>query len=555
MFAEPKDQRPSDEVPWMFDDGRIVLDLDNDPIKDYSNIPLTLSSEVEGALMEAIRRLDHRITQFDLWARLSVHPCPVVIRQRLTHHRPKYCKGGEILTPEALNKRMCKFRLENAVTAWVTRGGSPALRQFLWDLMSPTGRAANSTRELRKLSKEDRKQARKGNAGKHASNAGGWIRDQNATMREVSTEAHQEEEGAMIPAVSGSNENKGPQRVSVSNNNGDEEIQSSFYAPDSGGQPHPRKRRKVHEPTLSAMNAPQTRYVGSTYDDASIDRMLRPRSGIHDQGRPFYPSDGVYDILPTQAAVGAFNVCPPSHLVPNGWDRPAGFGSDTQRTDTLAGSWYNRQQAVQAPQREMTHPPIGVGHGSNDSGVQANLWDNGQHILPMAQYQSVYQPIGIEGTLDSHFGGNFAQRTSFEEDVEESFRSTGMRSLANGTFPMQDYPRGEIDYRDIRPRDEEDSRDIHDALAMTKSNFRLRTGNECPPTDTDQSYSDQLRQILHSFETSWPTLGGSFPMPDLIRCQAPWRDGFANWDRPTGGDLEFVEGCFQAWRALHGRPQ
>ena len=73
MFVLPINDRPSNDVLWLFDEGRVVLDLDNDPIKDYKDIPLTLSSVVEGALMEAISRLDNRIQIYDFWARLLVH--------------------------------------------------------------------------------------------------------------------------------------------------------------------------------------------------------------------------------------------------------------------------------------------------------------------------------------------------------------------------------------------------------------------------------------------------------------------------------------------------
>ena len=56
----------------MYDDGRVVLSTDNHPVKDYRDIPLTVSSEVEGGLTEAIRHVDPRITWGDIWARLSV---------------------------------------------------------------------------------------------------------------------------------------------------------------------------------------------------------------------------------------------------------------------------------------------------------------------------------------------------------------------------------------------------------------------------------------------------------------------------------------------------
>ena len=69
----PDPEYPTYKVEWMFHEGRVVLSLDNHPIKDYKDIPLTVSSRVEGALMEAIRRLDPRIIIPDFWARLLVH--------------------------------------------------------------------------------------------------------------------------------------------------------------------------------------------------------------------------------------------------------------------------------------------------------------------------------------------------------------------------------------------------------------------------------------------------------------------------------------------------
>ena len=64
---------PTYKVSWLYNDGLVVLDVDNHPIKDYKDIPLTLSSRVEGALVEAIRRLDPRITIPDIAARLSAY--------------------------------------------------------------------------------------------------------------------------------------------------------------------------------------------------------------------------------------------------------------------------------------------------------------------------------------------------------------------------------------------------------------------------------------------------------------------------------------------------
>lgn len=77
MFAKLGYETPTHEVPWMFHEGRVVIDLNNHPLNAYPDIPLTLSSKVEGSLMETIWRIDNRITEIDMWARLSVYPTPI----------------------------------------------------------------------------------------------------------------------------------------------------------------------------------------------------------------------------------------------------------------------------------------------------------------------------------------------------------------------------------------------------------------------------------------------------------------------------------------------
>ena len=54
----------------MMFDKKVVLDHDNHPVRDFEDIPATLSSEAEGWLLEAISRIDRRITKVDLRARM-----------------------------------------------------------------------------------------------------------------------------------------------------------------------------------------------------------------------------------------------------------------------------------------------------------------------------------------------------------------------------------------------------------------------------------------------------------------------------------------------------
>ena len=74
MFAMLGYRTPTYEVQWLYDEDRVVLDLDDRAILNYRDIPLTCSSQIEGGLMEAIRRLDTRITDYDFLSRLLVPP-------------------------------------------------------------------------------------------------------------------------------------------------------------------------------------------------------------------------------------------------------------------------------------------------------------------------------------------------------------------------------------------------------------------------------------------------------------------------------------------------
>ena len=519
IFTAPKNDRPPNDVSWLFDEGRVVLDLDNDPIKDYKDIPLTLSSEVEGALMEAISRLDDEIHIYDFWARLSVHPFRATIQHLLTRNRPKYCKNGGILTPGALSRRMGRFRMENAVTALDTRKGSANLRQFLWDRMSPAAQAANSTRELSKLSKEEQAQARKPNAGKHAANAGGWAKGNNQAEAMVSAQTSTEEEGATIPAVLKSRKRRRTQRTPESNTNGNEERHSSFNAPEEGGQSHPNKRRKVPDPTPSAFHTRQNPPPEAVYEDTLLQPFSYSQTALHGHGRPLSSSTIVDSFWPTEVASGASRDLSQSHPFPDGPNPFAGVHMVRQYEDGGASSWHN-----------------------------------GQSMLPTVQHQNTHRSIGVEGSLDNPSGGIHAHYRSFEEDVEEYFLGTSLQNLAHQTHPMENQPSGEVDYRTIRPQGEEDRSEIQAALVLTKCNYSLRTGNDCPPTETNQSYSYQLKQVLDNFAMWWALVGPSFPTPDLVTCHAPWRNGFADWGNPTGGDQRLVDEGFSEWIEAHVEP-
>ena len=168
---------PMSKVPWLYEDGCIVLDLADRPLKAYESIPLTISSIVEGELMEAIIRYDNRIAVGDFWARLSVLIGLAPFWGILITRRPGICGNGPIFKSHTLTERRGRFRLADGVMSWgPPRLGGESIKSHLESKISPAMKAANQTKGLRKFTKAEQNEAKKPNAGKHQQKAAGWAR-------------------------------------------------------------------------------------------------------------------------------------------------------------------------------------------------------------------------------------------------------------------------------------------------------------------------------------------------------------------------------------------
>ena len=98
----------------------------------FESIPLTLSSNVEGGLMEAIIRYDDRIQMEDLWARMSVLLFLASLWRILINRRPGICGHGGIDLPHTLTQRRSRFRERNYLTCWgADRKGSDNLQKYI----------------------------------------------------------------------------------------------------------------------------------------------------------------------------------------------------------------------------------------------------------------------------------------------------------------------------------------------------------------------------------------------------------------------------------------
>ena len=133
--------KPDYNPGYLMDEGRIVLDLDNHPVKDWRELPLCLSSHLDGSNIETVRRINQNLTMMDIRARM-----------------PKFVLTGptkNTVTPlfkiSALGNRANDFHERNACPSWVVRGASHRFRNFIWSLMSREQRDANTTEGLSML--------------------------------------------------------------------------------------------------------------------------------------------------------------------------------------------------------------------------------------------------------------------------------------------------------------------------------------------------------------------------------------------------------------------
>lgn len=147
-----------------YHEGRIVLDPDNHAILKYEIIPATLSSELSGRDMEAMRRLDLRITRGDFRARMP--------RTILSRGKGRTQVEKPLHTLSAIGMRTTRFRKENGMVSWTEREGSGTIRQHTLDRMPHANVDANSTQGLSLPTLFEQEDSRSSNKGKFLKRAG-----------------------------------------------------------------------------------------------------------------------------------------------------------------------------------------------------------------------------------------------------------------------------------------------------------------------------------------------------------------------------------------------
>lgn len=160
-FEKPLDfVKPKYELGFIYFDGFLVLDYKGHPLKPFRNIPLTLSSKLEGWRAEAIRRSDPRIGNKDLVVRM-----PVKVKQEANGETTRDLS----LKDNAIAARQSRYREEAGAITWVRKPPSNVY-DFLWSLL-PQHCKDNNLALPRDLTSQEQGKLKTLNLGKRPDNA------------------------------------------------------------------------------------------------------------------------------------------------------------------------------------------------------------------------------------------------------------------------------------------------------------------------------------------------------------------------------------------------
>ncbi|KAL8761963.1 MAG: hypothetical protein Q9184_001977 [Pyrenodesmia sp. 2 TL-2023] len=116
-------EAPTEMPDFWYDGRRIILDVENHPLRRRPELPLTLSGQCEGLRLEFYKRLNPNISMAELKARMPPQTC-----------RSNGLKTKAVQTA-ALSNRMTRERIRTGLKAWNARQGSKNIEYCLLQLM------------------------------------------------------------------------------------------------------------------------------------------------------------------------------------------------------------------------------------------------------------------------------------------------------------------------------------------------------------------------------------------------------------------------------------
>lgn len=153
---------------WMWRD-HIVLDLDDNPVRKWLELPEVLSTEYDGYDMETVRRLNLRITWPDIRARM-----PFTVIEGTNQKKSPLTN--------TLSMRAGRWRTGACCIAWEDREGSDKIKDYLDNLLPKACHDANSTENFRDLTTYEADEAKERNKGLFANRAGARALDEETRL-------------------------------------------------------------------------------------------------------------------------------------------------------------------------------------------------------------------------------------------------------------------------------------------------------------------------------------------------------------------------------------
>ncbi|MCJ1435825.1 hypothetical protein MMC27_005201 [Xylographa pallens] len=113
----------------MMHEGKIVLDVENRQVRDFYEMPLTISTQIEGWFIEALIRLNPYIRYTDFISRMPG-------------------TSSHLVTPNVLNMRASRWRTKTWCRSWTKKDGTETIRAYMWSKMTAEQQVRNSTRGM-----------------------------------------------------------------------------------------------------------------------------------------------------------------------------------------------------------------------------------------------------------------------------------------------------------------------------------------------------------------------------------------------------------------------
>ncbi|KAL8831036.1 MAG: hypothetical protein Q9170_005467 [Blastenia crenularia] len=145
-YVGPEKAQRKYQTTYMYFNRMLVIDKDHRPVKAFPELNLTISSKVEGFRLEAIARLNPKITSRDILARMPSETRVIRGLKQIVHPQ---CKSN------ALSMRRRDFRGKNCLLSWTPREGSKEVKRYLDSLLGPRLVALNNTRDMRPLKQKE----------------------------------------------------------------------------------------------------------------------------------------------------------------------------------------------------------------------------------------------------------------------------------------------------------------------------------------------------------------------------------------------------------------